>query len=117
MVSVPSRGRRARLDGEVLRGGDVISVSDADKMVFVPLSGDELSASFDYIPIAGSFAGNQATVSINLAAERCYAPLAEDVKMTAGKSMRVLCPLRASDPDGDVERFIILSQPKKGRSR
>ncbi len=102
------------LGGETLREGDIVSSRDISEMVFIPFTENELEASFDYIPIKGSLAGPQATVSINLLSERCYAPAAADISVTVGKGIATPISLRAYDPDGDVEGYIILSKPKKG---
>lgn len=104
------------LAGQELSVGDEIAVSALDGLRFVSASEPAVeTTSFAFTPVfSGGITGQTVAAQIHLLASANSAPIAENLELSTYKNVAITGRFAATDPEGDLLTYQLLSKPARG---
>lgn len=104
------------LGGRELAVGDEVAMSAVDGLRFLSAAAPGADfAAFTFTPVFdGGSAGEEVSAQIHLLSAANGAPVAENLEMSTYKNVAVTGRFTATDPEGDLLTFQLLSKPARG---
>ena len=104
------------LGGQLLRVGDVISMSAVDGLRYTPKDAAGAStAQFKFLPVfSDGSSGGEVSADLFLLAEENGAPVARDLELTTYKNVAVTERFDGVDPEGDLLTYHVVKKPARG---
>ena len=104
------------LGGQLLRVGDVISMSAVDGLRYTPKDAVGASAAqFKFLPVfSDGSSGEEVSADLFLLAEENGAPVARDLELTTYKNVAVTERFDGVDPEGDLLTYHVVKKPARG---
>ena len=113
-LPVPSQGK-VMLGSRIIRTGDVLTASQLEQMVFVPVSfREDTFAQVGYLPIFDSGIRDEAVVMLSIRGKENLPPTAEDAAVETYKNLPAEGLLKVSDPEGAPLVFSVKRKPRRG---
>ncbi len=102
------------LGSRLIRAGDFLPAQALEQLVLRPNRDDDAEVCIAYRPVSDGTLGEAGTFSLQIASTRDDPPLAEDGKLETYRNIANTGALKATDPEGEVLTFQIVSYPKRG---
>lgn len=97
-----------RLDGRLLRAGDVLTAEQAQRIAVE----EDASVSVSYLPVFADHVAAETTLALGKRENK--APVAEDQALETYRNLPNSAKLKVSDPEGEALTYTLVRQPRRG---
>lgn len=116
VLSLPDRATgTVMLGSRIVQPGDILTAQQLNMLEFHPLKSEqEQTASISYLPVFADRVEKEATMVISIHGKEDKAPIAEDFAVETYKNLPNEGTLKVTDPEGQMMKYTIVRQPKRG---